>query len=232
MKLNEKYVNKIATNDIHPKFGGNISGTKLIHISDDSRGKLYENITRIDFNAMYPCILVGLFNDGLIGEEWKDDIERVQWFLKNRADLKRLSIGLCGEEAVRVAGEYQKWKTHCNSLYAKIKSPYVIEYVDMFYTDLIQKYGDLIIYNDVDTLYLNIDKISFQSKEWVSELRDFSYDVQFINYFYAEDIYSFIEQEESGHVNTYGFKDEQDKMQILNLVKREIRRRKLEKIGI
>jgi hypothetical protein len=218
MKLNDKYVNKIATNDIHPKFGGSIIGTKLIHISDNSRGRLYENITRIDFNAMYAYTMIGLFNECLIGKEWKEDIERVQWFLKNRADLKRLS-----------PGEYQKWKTHCNSLYDKIKSPYVVEYVDMFYTDLIQKYGDLIIYNDVDTLYLNIDKISFQSKEWISELKDFSYDVQFINYFYAEDIKEYIEQEESGQVNTYGFKDE---VKILNLVKREIRRRKLEKLGI
>ena len=108
-------------------------------------------------------------------EKWKEDIERVQWFLKNRKELKSLP-----------PSEYEKCKIFSNSLYMKIKSPYVVEYVDMFYTDLIEKYGDLIIYNDVDDLYLKIDKVSFESKEWIIELKDFEYDVEFINYLYPE----------------------------------------------
>jgi hypothetical protein len=182
---------------------------------------LYENITRINFNSFYTNIQIELFNEGLIGKEWKEDIERVQWFLKNRKELKLLP-----------SSEYEKWKIFSNSLYMKIKSPYVVEYVDMFYTDLIEKYDDLIIYNDVDDLYLKIDKVSFQSKEWISELKDFEYDVEFINYLYLEDRKKYIEQEESGQINTKGFRDENVKQNLLNIIKREVRRRKLENLGI
>ena len=164
MKLNESYVKRLKELD-NLKFQSFITDKKICYLPDNNRGRLYENITRIDFNSLYANIQVGLFNEALIGKEWTDDIDRVKWFLKNRKELKLLQ-----------SGEYEKWKIHCNSLYDKIKSPYVVEYVDMFYTDLIQKYGDLIIYNDVDSLYLKIDKVSFESKEWITELKDFKYD--------------------------------------------------------
>lgn len=220
MKLNESYVKRLKELD-NPKFQSFITDKKICYLPDNNRGRLYENITRIDFNSLYANIQIGLFNEGLIGKEWTDDIDRVKWFLKNRKELKLLP-----------SGEYEKWKIHCNSLYDKIKSPYVVEYVDMFYTDLIQKCGDLIIYNDVDVLYLKIDKVSFQSKEWITELKDFKYDVEFINYLYLEDRKKYIEQEESGQINTKGFRDENKKQNLLNLIKREIRRRKLENLGI
>jgi hypothetical protein len=194
-----------------------ISQSGIFHLSDNSKGNLYENITRIDFNSLYANIQIGLFNGGLIGEEWKDDIERVQWFLKNRTDLKRLS-----------PGEYQKWKIHCNSLYDKIRSPYVVEYLDMFYTDLIQKYGDLIIHADVDTLYLNINK----GDKLISEINDFSYDIQYINYFYIEERSRYIEQEESGTTNFGHRCDISKKDYLSSITKRELRKRKLEKLGI
>jgi len=220
MKLNESYVKTLKELD-NPKFQSFITDKKICYLPDNNRGRLYENITRINFNSFYTNIQIGLFNEGLIGKEWKEDIERVQWFLKSRKELKLLT-----------PGEYEKWKIHCNSLYMKIKSPYVVEYVDMFYTDLIQKYGDLIIYNDVDYLYLKIDKVSFQSKEWINELKDFNYDVEFINYLYLEDRKKYIEQEEFGQINTEGFRDENVKQNLLNIIKREVRRRKLENLGI
>jgi hypothetical protein len=220
MRLNESYVNCLKELD-NPKFQSFIVDKKICYLPDNNRVKLYENITRIDFNSLYANIQIGLFNEGLIGKEWKDDIDRVKWFLKNRKELKLLP-----------SGEYEKWKIHCNSLYEKIKSSYVVEYVDMFYTDLIEKYGDLIIYNDVDSLYLKIDKVSFESKEWITELKDFKYDIQFINYLYLEDKKKYIEQEESGNINTKGFRDENKKQNLLNIIKREVRRRKLGKLGI
>jgi hypothetical protein len=220
MKLNESYVERLKELD-NPNFQSFITDKKICYLPDNNLGRLYENITRINFNSFYTNIQIGLFNEGLIGKEWKEDIERVQWFLKNRKELKSLQ-----------SGEYEKWKIFSNSLYMKIKSPYVVEYVDMFYTDLIEKYGDFIIYNDVDDLYLKIDKSSFQSKEWITELKDFKYDVEFINYLYLEDRKKYIEQEESGQINTKGFRDENVKQNLLNLIKREVRRRKLENLGI
>ena len=221
MKLNQDYVKRLKELE-GIKFGEYfIWDKKICYLPDSSKGVLYENITRIDFISLYSYLQIELFNEGLIDVKWKDDIERVEWFLKNRGDLKLLS-----------PNEYQQWKIHCNSLYMKIKSPYVVEYVDMFYNDLLEKYGDLIIYNDTDSLYLNIDKVSFQTKEYISELKDFNYDTQFINYFYIEERKRYIEQEESGTVNAKGFRDKVKKDNLLNIIKREIRRRKLDNLGI
>ena len=226
MKLNQDYVKRLKELD-SPEFQSGIStgafvvDKKICYLPDNNRGVLYENITRIDFCNLYANIQIELFNEGLIEEEWTYDIDRVKWFLKNRKELKSLS-----------SGTYKKWKIYCNSIYMKIKSPYVLEYVGMFYNGLIQKYGDLVIYNDTDILYLNIDKVSFKSKELVSELKDFEYDVEFINYLYLEDIKKYIEQEESGQINTKGFLDRDKKQKMLNIIKREVRRRKLESLGI
>ena len=193
---------------------------KLIHyLGDFSRGNLYEDLIKVDFNALYPTILIGLFEAGLIDEKWKQDIERVEWFLKNRSELKLLSPN-------------QQWKIHCNSLYMKIKSPYVVEYLNIYYSDLLEKYGDRIIYIDVDLLMLNIKKSDFQTKEIIPELKDFNYDVTFVNYFYAEELKRYIEQEESGAINVKGYRDETKKENLLNLIKTEIRRRKLDNLRI
>lgn len=221
MILRKDYIDRIKNLE-NLQFNNWLIKDKLIHyLGDFSRGNLYENVTKIDFNALYLTILIGLFEAGLIDENWKEDIERVEWFLKNRSELKLLS-----------PNEYQQWKIHCNSLYMKIKSPYVVEYLNIYYSDLLEKYGDRIIYIDVDLLILNIKKSDFQTKEIIPELKDFNNDVTFVNYFYAEELKRYIEQEESGSINVKGYRDENKKQNLLNLIKREIRRRKLDNLGI
>lgn len=221
MILRKDYIDRIKNLE-NLQFNNWLIKDKLIHyLGDFSRGNLYENVTKIDFNALYLTILIGLFEAGLIDENWKEDIERVEWFLKNRSELKLLS-----------PNEYQQWKIHCNSLYMKIKSPCVVEYLNIYYSDLLEKYGDRIIYIDVDLLILNIKKSDFQTKEIIPELKDFNNDVTFVNYFYAEELKRYIEQEESGSINVKGYRDENKKQNLLNLIKREIRRRKLDNLGI
>jgi hypothetical protein len=221
MILGKDYIDRIKKLE-NLQFNNWLIKDKLIHyLGDFSKGNLYEDLTKIDFNALYPTILIGLFEAGLIDENWKEDIERVEWFLKNRSELKKLS-----------PNEYQQWKIHCNSLYMKIKSPYVVEYLNIYYSDLLEKYGDRIIYIDVDLLMLNIKKSDFQTKEIIPELKDFNYDVTFVNYFYAEELKRYIEQEESGAINVKGYRDETKKENLLNLIKTEIRRRKLDNLGI
>ena len=221
MILRKDYIDRIKKLE-NLKFNNWLIKDKLIHyLGDFSRGNLYEDLTKIDFNSLYPTILIGLFEAGLIDEKWKEDIERVEWFLKNRSELKLLS-----------PNEYQQWKIHCNSLYMKIKSPYVVEYLNIYYSDLLEKYGDRIIYIDVDLLILNIKKSDFQTKEIIPELKYFNYDVTFVNYFYAEELKRYIEQEESGTINVKGYRDETKKENLLNLIKTEIRRRKLDNLGI
>lgn len=192
----------------------------LIYINQNSLGNLYEDLTQINFIALYPNILVGLFKNGLIDEKWKDDIERVKWFLNNRNELKTLN-----------SYEYQKWKVHCNSLYAKIKSPYIVEYMNLFYSDLKDKYGDKIIYFDVDLLIVNFTKVEFQTKYQIEELNDFDHSITFINYFYGEALKKYVKQDETGSMSVVGFKNEA-RYNIDALIKREIRRRKLDILGI
>lgn len=197
-----------------------IKDKRIHYINTNSLGNLYENLTQIDFITLYPNLLIGLFESGLIDEKWKDDIGRVKWFLNNKKELKRLQ-----------SDEYQKWKVHCNSLYIKIKSPYVVEYMNLFYSDLLDKYGDKIIYIDVDLLIINLKKVEFQTKYQIEELNDFNYDTTFINYFYAEELKKYIKQDEFGEITTSGFR-EPKKANLEALIKREIRRRKLDNLGI
>lgn len=220
MNLIKDYINKLKKLE-NIEFHNFSISDKLIHyISDSSLGNLYEDLVQIDFNALYPNILVGLFESNLLDEKWKDDIGRVKWFLENRKGLKRLK-----------SDEYQKWKVHCNSLYMKIKSPYVVEYMNLFYSDLLSKYRDKIIYIDVDLLILNLSKLDFQREVQIPEINHFNYDVSFINYFYTENLKQYIKQDEYGEIVVSGFKDPK-KEKLQSIIKTEIRRRKLENLGI
>jgi hypothetical protein len=219
--LRPDYIKRITKLE-NTQFNNWVIKDKLIHyLGDFSRGNLYEDLTRIDFNSLYPTILLGLFKSGLIDEKWKEDIDKVEWFLKNKKGLKVMN-----------PNEYQKCKIHCNSLYMNIKSPYVIEYLNIYYTDLLKKYSNKIIYIDVDLLILNIKRVDFQSKEIIPELRDFNFYVTFLNYFYTEEFNEYIEQEETGTINVKGYRNETRKQELSSLIKTEIRRRKLDTLGI
>ena len=214
MKLDKSYIERLKKLE-NLEFNNFLIKDKMIHyISDSALGNLYENITRVDFIGLYPNILVGLFDEGLLEERWKEDIDRVRWFLKNRNDLKLLS-----------PNEYHQWKVHCNSLYIKIKSPYVVEYMSMFYSDLVEKYRGLIVYIDVDRFYINSD-------EEIEEIKIFNHDIEKINYFYAEELKKYIEQDKYGEIRVSGFRDKTKKEYLVNLIKQEVRRRKLNNLGI
>jgi hypothetical protein len=214
MKLNKGYIERLKKLE-NLKFNSFLIKDKMIHhISDNARGNLYENITRVDFIGLYTNILIGLFDEGLLEESWKEDIDRVRWFLKNRNDIKSLS-----------PNEYHQWKVHCNSLYSKIKSPYVVEYMSMFYSDLIEKYEGLIVYIDVDRFYINSDKE-------IEELKIFNHSIEKVNYFYAEELKKYIEQDKYGEIRVSGFRDKTKKEYLVNLIKQEVRRRKLNNLGI
>jgi hypothetical protein len=213
MKLDKSYIERLKKLE-NLEFHNFLIKDKMIHyISDSARGNLYENITRVDFIGLYTSILIGLFDDGLLEEKWKEDIDRVRWFLKNRNDLKLLS-----------PDEYRQWKVHCNSLYSKIKSPYVVEYMSMFYSDLLEKYRG-IVYIDVDRFYINSDKE-------IEELKIFNHSIEKVNYFYAEELKKYIEQDKNGEITSSGFRDEKKKEYLVNIIKQEIRRRKLDNLGI
>ena len=214
MKLNKIYIEKLKSVD-------SILGEHLIFLSDNVKNNLYEDIIRIDFNNLYANILIGLFDECLLDEKWRNDIDKIKWFLENRKGLKLLKND-----------EYQKWKLHCNSLYAKIRSPYVVGYMNFFYNDLIEKYKDLIIYIDTDMMYVNIDKTKFQTEIYFKEIDDFIHDVESINYLFIENKKRYIQQNELGEIQVSGFRDGNKKEYLISLIKSEYRNRKLKDIGI
>jgi len=218
IKLNKHYVEEIKSLNITNVYNI-ISGSNLVYLNDFSRGKLYENLTQIDFNLLFPSLLIALFEEKLIEPKFKEDISKLKWFMENRKELKTNFID-----------EYQKWKIFSNSLYSKIKSPYIIQYLNLFYSDLINNYNDKILYIDIDLIILNCSKSEFQTKVFIPELNDFSYDIKSIDYFYAEDLKKYIKQDE-GEITSKGFKGA--KMETIQaFIKSEMRRRKLEKLNI
>jgi lipopolysaccharide biosynthesis glycosyltransferase len=101
--------------------------------------------------------------------------------------------------------------------------------MDLFYTDLIEKYSDKVIYIDVDRFILNISKSDFQYKTHIEEIYDFDFDVSFFKYFYIENLKKYLFQEENGEISITGFNK---KFDVLLFVKKLIRERKLENLGI
>jgi hypothetical protein len=91
MILGKDYIDRIKKLE-NLQFNNWLIKDKLIHyLGDFSKGNLYEDLTKIDFNALYPTILIGLFEAGLIDENWKEDIERVEWFNKQEINEQVLS---------------------------------------------------------------------------------------------------------------------------------------------
>jgi hypothetical protein len=225
VKVRKEYIDKLRQLNKEDLIFDNfkIIQKNILFINPCYKEVLLENVTRIDFTSLYPNLLISLFDEGLIDEKWKEDINRVRWFLKNAKDLKRLSI--------TGSTEYEKWKIHCNSLYIKIKSTQVTSYLDLFYDNLIRKYSDSIIYIDVDLLILNFNKVEFQTKRHIEEIYDFDFDISFINYFYIENNKKYFIQDEFGEVSISGFNNPR-RHQVDLFVKSLIREKKLQKIGI
>lgn len=220
MKIRKEYLQKLKElGDLEFNLY-DFAKTKIHHLNPKSKQILHEDVTMIQFTSLYANLLISLFDEGMIDQKWKEDIDRVRWFLKNRKELKLLP-----------SGEYDKWKTHCNSLFMKIQSPYVLHYMDLFYKDFIQKYEDKIIYIDVDLIIVNIRKDEFKRGFPMEEIDDFSYTSESLVYFYIENMKRYIYLKYNGEIESKGIGGDK-KTQLQSLIKSENRMRKLEKIGI
>ena len=104
MKLNESYVKRLKELD-NPKFQSFIVDKKICYLPDNNRGRLYENITRVDFNSLYSNIQIGLFNEGLIG---KEEIEIIKPAIKE-AKNNLLIFGPYPADAFFARGMHEKF---------------------------------------------------------------------------------------------------------------------------
>jgi hypothetical protein len=62
MKLNESYVERLK-GLYNPIFSSFLGDKKVCYLPNHSKGNLYEDITRIDLNQLYPHIQIGLTQD-------------------------------------------------------------------------------------------------------------------------------------------------------------------------
>jgi len=166
-------------------------------------------------NSLYPNILIGLFKEGLIDNKWEKDINKSEWFLKNRNKLK-----------ISNPDEYLKWKYHTNSLYGRIKTPLVVEYLHYVYGDLIDKYKDNIIYIHSDMIMLKNDKSTIKD-----DLRfmNFSFDESVVENFYFSSKARYMIYSE-GILLHKGYRDDINRKELLQNIKEEIRNKRLDKI--
>lgn len=198
----------------------------ILYLNEDCKDILLEDLIRIDFNNLYPNIILGLYNEGLIDTKWKSDMEQLKSFLENVDELKRKAKEFIGKPyddlQDSILKSYKTGRIHANGLYAKIKSPLVAEYLHLVYTDIIEKYKDDIVYIDVDMIICkkDIDISNIPAKSEISKLE----------YFYIESIKKYI-LFYNGQLETKGHSKFTNK-DLLKLIKSEIRTRRLNKIGI
>lgn len=213
MKLLREYIGKLPTDLNFDTFEKNIH-----YLNPNCKNILLEDLIRIDFNNLYPSIILGLYNEGLIDTKWYSDMKKLKSFLENIEELKKKSQPPYPEDPL----SYKLGRIHSNEIYGKIKSPLVVEYLHLIYSDIIKECSEDIVYIDVDMIICkgDIDISKIPAKSEVSK----------IEYFYIENLKKYITFA-NGQLETRGhskFTNED----LLQLIKREIRNRRLNKLGI
>lgn len=216
MKLIKEYIDKLPKDLKFDTF--EFIKKNILYLNEDCKDILLEGLIRIDFNNLYPNIILGLYNEGLIDTKWKNDIKQLESFLENIDELKKKSLSPYPEDPL----SYKLGRIHANELYGKIKSSLVVEYLHLIYTDIIEKYKDDIVYIDVDMIICkkDIDISNIPAKSEMSKLE----------YFYIENKKRYI-LFYNGQLETKGH-SKFTKGDLLQLVKSEIRTRRLNKLGI
>jgi hypothetical protein len=224
MKLLKQYIDKLPKDLKFDTF--EFIKKNILYLNEDCKNVLIEDLIRIDFNNLYPNIILGLYNEGLIDTKWESDIKQLKSFLENVDELKRTTKELIGKPyddlQDSILSSYKSGRIHANGLYGKIKSPLVVEYLHLIYTDIIEKYKNDIVYIDVDMIICkkDIDISNIPAKSEMSKLE----------YFYIENKKRYI-LFYNGQLETKGH-SKFTNMDLLQLVKSEIRTRRLNKIGI
>lgn len=216
MKLLEQYISQLPKETTNSDWKFSVVGKNILWLNPNCKDILLEDLVRIDFNNLYPNIIVGLYNEGLIDTKWESDINQLKSFLENIEKWEKMSTDV--DHLV-----YKTGRTHANLLYGKIKSSLIDEYLHQVYTDLIEKYRNDIVYIDVDMIICKRDID-------ISTIPSLRYEVSKLEYFYIESLKKYIIFA-NGQLETKGHSKFTNK-DLLQLVKSEIRTRRLNKIGI
>lgn len=225
MKLIMEYVEKLPTDLVWNPY--DFVSKNIHYLNPNCKDILLEDLVKIDFCNLYPHIILGLHNEGLIDKKWEADIKQLESFLENIKELKKVTIEFIGKPYDQlqhsILGSYKEGRIHANGLYGKIKSPLVVEYLHQVYSDLIEKCGDDIVYIDVDIIICkrDIDLTTIPSPK---------FDRSKVEYFYIENLKKYI-LFSNGQLETKGH-SKFTKGDLVELIKSEIRNRRLNKLEI
>ena len=191
-------------------------------LNPDKNNILLKDITKIDFNSLYPNLIVKLFDAGYIPTSEAKSIEHIRYVIENRPGNKQLWLD--NREFV-------------NSYFGKVhrREPIVTHlvtnYMNLFFNSLLNEFIDSIVYIDIDCIFTTnrVDEII----EKVKEL-NLSFDSDTIDYFYIRSKKRYIYMDECNTLQVKGFSKSdyilRDK--IVSDITSMIREDKLESIGI
>jgi hypothetical protein len=78
MKLLKQYIDKLPKDLKFDTF--EFIKKNILYLNEDCKNVLIEDLIRIDFNNLYPNIILGLYNEGLIDTKWESDIKQLKSF--------------------------------------------------------------------------------------------------------------------------------------------------------
>lgn len=121
-----------------------ISG--FIWINEDFRNKIFLNCKKLEWNSLYPNIIIKLYEEKIIPLE-DYEARDLKYYLENKSELRKTDPDM-----------YNVFKIQSNSLYGKIVNrgykfgSLITQYTKLYYTELIQNNPN-IFYIDVDVIY-------------------------------------------------------------------------------
>lgn len=183
-----------------------------------------KNLVQIDFNSLYPHILIQMYDEGLLPLE-KDNIDNIRYLIENREEIKKNE------------SNYYQLKVTVNSYWANLyrrditKANIVVEYLTKFYNELLYKHNDNIIYIDADMIIIEkLDNII----EKIEEL-NVPYNITDINYLYLMSKKRYAYTDNNGRIIIKGYspsRDHKNIQELESMIKSHIREDKLIELGV
>ena len=222
MKLNKHYKDKLVLVDDKYLQGG------FCWINNDIRGQLLKDVNILEYNILYPFIIIGLYDAGFIDVSEKDNIDRIRYFNNNRDMIKR------------DPSKYIDERTFSNRYYGKLVQKYpkqselVTQYMRHFWNDILEDNKDNIYYIDTHMVFYKGDLN-------ITHDLGIPYTIKNIQYLYmeAKKRYTYLQDNRIVTKGYYTTKHPQGNpryngiaQQIENLIKQENRQDKLTQIGI
>lgn len=236
MKLNEDYLKQISgTLD-------GLSSSKEFHYIDLHgtvwlnpyfKQRLLTDVNIIEFTKMYPHIIVGLYDEGLLqGKQYSDHIERIRSFLTiDRTTCDR--------------GWYSNEQAYVNSFYGNMyrfnrsDADLVTDYQHLLWNDIMS------MNNQSDIMYIDTDIVLFQNNLLEDKSSRVPLTLPEIILPFTRKIYDYLYIEKQKHyvyldsedrkIRYYGFRPHIDKSnnklnEIVSIIKSEQRNNKIELI--